>query len=47
MPVASIAVMLRRRTMTTGGKRSSWSVTSEILSVTPKRKGPWIRKMAT
>ena len=47
MPVESIAVMLRSLTITIGGSSSICSVIFVILSVMPKRNGPWMRKMAT
>ena len=47
MPVASMAVMLRRRRMTTGSKASRLTVASTSFSVVPKRNGPWMRRSVT
>ena len=44
-PVASSAVILRRRRITTGGSLCMFSVTTEFLSVGPEQDGPWMRKM--
>ena len=46
-PVASIAVILRRRTITMGGSSSSCSLTMSSLSVAPNKNGPWMRKTRT
>ena len=47
MPVASSAVILRRRRITTSPNTVRSLVASASFSVVPKRNGPWIRRMVT
>ncbi|MEZ5420368.1 MAG: TolC family protein [Vicinamibacterales bacterium] len=46
-PLASMAVMLRRRRITIGANPVRSAVASASFSVSPNRNGPWMRRMVT